>query len=162
MKGFYIDGDEVRITRTDLTSLKLEVYNGKTYCPLEPIRLFPSSGITKYISLVDENGSEVAIIRDLEKLLPESKEAVLECLDEYYIVPKILRILARKEKYGNITWTVETNRGIHAFDILNTSTDIKTLYDGRILIKDSNDNRYEIENVKKLDKSSLNLLKYDM
>ena len=162
MKGFYIDGDEVRITRTDLTSLKLEVYNGNTYCQLEPIRLFPSSGITKYISLVDENGSEVAIIRDIEKLMPESKKAVEECLDEYYIVPKIRRILARKEKYGNITWTVETNRGIHSFDIVNTPTDIKALYDGRILIKDSNDNRYEIENVKKLDKSSLNLLKYDM
>lgn len=162
MKGFYIDGDEARMTRTGLTSLTLEIYGGKTYERLEPIRLFPSSGITKYISLIDETGAEVAIIRDLEKLLPGSREAVEACLDEYYIVPKIKRIVARKEKYGNITWTVETNRGLHSFDILNTSTDIKTLYDGRILIKDANDNRYEISNVDNLDKGSLNLLKYDM
>ena len=40
--------------------------------------------------------------------------------------------------------------------------DIKTLYDGRILVRDSNDNRYEISDVTKLDKESLSFLKFDM
>ena len=57
---------------------------------------------------------------------------------------------------------MDTDRGRHSFLILNTSIDIKTLYDGRILVRDSNDNRYEIEDVHKLDKDSLNLLKFDM
>ena len=70
--------------------------------------------------------------------------------------------MSRVEKYGNITWTVATDRGEHSFAILNTSIDIKTLYDGRILIRDSNDNRYEIEDVNALDKDRLNLLKFDM
>lgn len=138
------------------------MYDGRCFENLEPIRLFPVSGITKYISLTDENGKEVAIIRDLDHLMPDSAEAVRKCLESYYIVPKIKKILSRVEKYGNITWTVDTDRGRHSFSILNTSIDIKTLYDGRILVRDSNDNRYEIEDVHKLDKDSLNLLKFDM
>ncbi|MGN1096197.1 MAG: DUF1854 domain-containing protein [Eubacteriales bacterium] len=162
MTGFFINGDEVKITRTGDTSVDLETYDGRRFENLEPLRLFPVSGITKYISLLDENGKEIAIIRDLERLMPESKKAVSESLASYYIVPKIKKIISRVEKYGNITWTVETDRGVHSFAILNTSIDIKTLYDGRILVRDSNDNRYEIEDVEKLDKDSLNLLKFDM
>ncbi len=162
MIGFFISGDEARITRTANTLVRLEMYDGKCFENLEPIRLFPVSGITKYIALTDENGKEVAIIRDLDHLMPDSAEAVKKCLESYYIVPKIKKILSRVEKYGNITWTVDTDRGKHSFSILNTSIDIKTLYDGRILVRDSNDNRYEIEDVHKLDKDSLNLLKFDM
>lgn len=162
MIGFFINGDEARITKTGNTTVKLEMYDGRSYENLEPLRLFPVSGITKFISLLDENGKEIAIIRDTDNLMRDSKKAVLECLESYYIIPKIKKIISRVEKYGNITWTVATDRGEHSFAILNTSIDIKTLYDGRILIRDSNDNRYEIENVNNLDKDSLNLLKFDM
>lgn len=162
MIGFFIKGDEAKITRTGNTSVSLEMYDGRKFENLEPLRLFPVSGIKKYISLIDETGKEVAIISDMEKLLPESSKAVGECLAQYYIIPKIKKIMLRVEKYGNITWTVDTDRGVHTFSILNTSIDIKTLYDGRILIRDSNDNRYEIEDVTKLDKDSLGWLKFDM
>ncbi|MGM9663947.1 MAG: DUF1854 domain-containing protein [Eubacteriales bacterium] len=162
MIGFFINGDEVKITRTGNVCVRLETYDGRCFENLEPLRLFPVSGITKYISLLDETGKEIAIIRDIDALMPESKKAIRECLESYYIIPKIKKILSRVEKYGNITWTVETDRGRHSFAIQNTSIDIKTLYDGRILVRDSNDNRYEIENVNALDKESLNLLKYDM
>lgn len=57
--------------------------------------------------------------------MPESKKAIQECLESYYIVPKIKKIISRVEKYGNITWTVATDRGEHSFAILNTSIDIK-------------------------------------
>lgn len=162
MIGFFINGDEVKIARTGKVCVRLETYDGRCFENLEPLRLFPVSGITKYISLLDETGKEIAIIRDIDALMPESKKAIRECLESYYIIPKIKKILSRVEKYGNITWTVETDRGRHSFAIQNTSIDIKTLYDGRILVRDSNDNRYEIENVNALDKESLNLLKYDM
>ncbi|MDY5355329.1 MAG: DUF1854 domain-containing protein [Eubacteriales bacterium] len=162
MIGFFISGDEVRIKKTGETTVSLEMYDGRRFENLEPMRLFPVSGITKYISLTDETGKEIAIIRDLDRLMPDSAEAIRACLASYYIVPKIKKILSRVEKYGNITWTVETDRGNHSFSILNTSIDIKTLYDGRILIRDSNDNRYEIEDVHKLDKESLGFLKFDM
>ena len=44
------------------------------------------------------------------------------------------------------------------FEIRNHLTAIKPLYDGRVLIKDANDNRYEIPDIKKLDKRSRRML----
>ncbi|MBE6632931.1 MAG: DUF1854 domain-containing protein [Ruminococcaceae bacterium] len=40
----------------------------------------------------------------------------------------------------------------------NRHSDIKFLYDGRVLIRDTNDNRYEIEDVKALDRRSQRIL----
>ena len=158
MIGFFISGDEARIKKMGETTVSLEMYDGRRFENLEPIRLFPVSGITKYISLTDETGKEIAIIRDIDHLMPESAEAIRSCLASYYIVPKIKKILSRVEKYGNITWTVETDRGICTFEIRNHLTAVKPLYDGRILIKDANDNRYEIPDVRKLDKKSRKMI----
>jgi hypothetical protein len=93
MTGFFINGDEVKIIRTGETLVRLETFDGKVYENLEVLRLFPVSGMMKYISLIDESGKEIAIIRDVESLLPESAQAVRECLDAYYVVPKILKLL---------------------------------------------------------------------
>ena len=48
------------------------------------------------------------------------------------------------EKYGILKWKVKTDRGIKEFDIKNRHHDIKTFYDGRVLVLDSDDNCYEI------------------
>ena len=50
---------------------------------------------------------------------------------------------------------------IVGFDIRNIYRDIKLLYDGRALIRDSDDNRYEIPDIKKLDAKSMSLLALD-
>ena len=129
---------------------------------LEPRRLFPVSGLTKYITLLDENGKEQAIIRNVDALMPDSKNVIKECLQEYYLVPKILKLIDINEKLGMLKWTVETDRGTHTFEIRNRHSDIKMLYDGRVLVKDSNDNRYEITDYKSLDKHSLSLLSSEL
>ena len=73
MARLYIDADEVRITRTGDGTLNVEFYTGEKMENLEPRRLFPSSGRTRYISLVNEENKEQAIIRDLDTLMPESR-----------------------------------------------------------------------------------------
>ena len=113
------------------------------------------------ISLVDADGHEKAIIRDIENLMPDSRKAIEDSLDEYYLIPKISAILERQEKYGILKWTVMTDRGVRSFDIRNIYRDIKLLYDGRALIRDSDDNRYEIPDIKKLDAKSMSLLALD-
>lgn len=154
----YIEGPEVRITAYDKIFLKLEYYSGETFTEIEPRRLFPISGLTKYICLLDNEGNEKAIIRDINTLLPESREAVENCLDEYYMIPKIKRLIKRTDKFKIWHWTVETDKGICTFEIRNSYTAIKILYDGRILIADANDNRYEIPDLYKLDKRSIKLI----
>lgn len=162
MARFYIDSDEARFTKGDFNLVDVELIDGTKWEGLEPKRLFPRSGLTKYISLVDEDGHEKAIIRDLENLMPDSRAVIERSLEEFYLIPKISEILERQEKYGLLKWKVMTDRGVRSFDIRNIYRDIKVLYDGRALIRDSDDNRYEIPDIKKLDQKSLSLLYLDI
>jgi len=158
----YINGDEVRITKVSWNLVDVEYYDGTKTEGLEPRRLFPLSGLTKYITLLDEEGKEHAVIRSLDALMPESRKAVDDCLEEYYLIPKITRLIERQEKFGILKWTVDTDKGVRSFDIRNRHSDIKMLYDGRVLVRDSNDNRYEIPKLADLDKSSLRLLNMEL
>ena len=158
MSRIYINSDEVRFTKSGQCTVDAEFYTGEKFYSLQPRRLFPVSGLTRYITLLDENGVEVAVIRNVDDLMDESREVIKECLEEYYLIPKIIHLLQTSEKYGILKWKVETDRGIKEFDIKNRHHDIKTFYDGRVLVRDSDDNRYEIPDYTKLDKKSIKLL----
>ncbi|MBQ3087682.1 MAG: DUF1854 domain-containing protein [Clostridia bacterium] len=154
----FIEGPEVKLTVNDGIFLDVEFATGESFEMLEPHCLFPISGRNKYIVLLDSEGEQVAIIRDIEQLLPASKEALESCLKEYYMMPRILRFIEMSEKFKIWMWTCETDRGIITFEIRNHITAVKPLYDGRILIKDANDNRYEIPDINQLDKKSRKML----
>ena len=156
--ALFIDGPEARITRTGETEVTLELFSGEIYEGLEPRRLFPMSGLTRYITLLDEELKEKAIIRKLEDLDEASRRAIEECLEEYYMIPKIVEMIDVTEKFGVITWTCRTDRGVRSFRIRSRTNDIKVLYDGRVLIRDSNDNRYEIDDYRTMDKKSRAIL----
>lgn len=158
----YLDGDSVMFSKKDFCLVDAKLYDGTVLENLEARRLFPVSGRTKYITLLDNEGKEQAIIRDVMTLMPESRDIILECLDEYYLVPKIIRLLDVFDKKGTLKWTVETDCGIVEFQIRNRHTDIKVLFDGRVLVRDTNDNRYEIVNHNELDKHSKLLLNNEL
>lgn len=155
----YIDGPEVRITQNDSIFLDVEFYFTKEkFEELEIHRLFPRSGGDRYLSLITHDGEPIAIIRDLSTLDHASAEAVRNALDEYYLIPKIKRFISMSEKFRIWMWTAETDRGIITFEIRNHVYSVKPLYDGRVLIKDADDNRYEIPDINKLDKASRKML----
>lgn len=154
----YIEGPEVKLTPNDKIFVDAEFYSGEKFTELELRRMFPITGLEKYIALVDSEGNEIAVIRNVNDLLPESKTVVENCLKEYYMIPRITRFIKMSEKFEIWMWTAETDKGICTFEIRNHLTAIKPLYDGRVLIKDGNDNRYEIPDVNKLDKKSIKMI----
>ncbi len=154
----YIEGPEVRLTENDKIFVDAEFYTGEKFYELELHRMFPITGLTKYIALMDSEGNEIAVIRDINDLMPESREVVENCLREYYMIPRITKFIKMSEKFKIWMWTAETDKGICTFEIRNHLTAIKPLYDGRVLIKDANDNRYEIPDVNALDKHSKKLI----
>ena len=154
----YIEGPEIRLTENDKIFVDAEFYSGEKFYELELHRMFPITGLTKYIALMDSEGNEIAVIRDINDLMPESREVVENCLREYYMIPRITKFIKMSEKFKIWMWTAETDKGICTFEIRNHLTAIKPLYDGRVLIKDANDNRYEIPNVNALDKHSKKLI----
>ncbi len=155
----YIDGPEVRITRNGDIFLDVEFYfTEEKYEELEAHRLFPKSGSTKCIALMTHDGEQIAIIRDISSLDSDSAAAINNSLKEYYMIPKIKRFITMSDKFQIWMWTVETDHGIITFEIRDHIASVKPLYDGRVLIKDADDNRYEVPDIKKLDKRSRRML----
>lgn len=74
------------------------------------------------------------------------------------MIPKIVEVLQIYDKFGSLKFKVRTERGIVEFRIRSRHSDIKLLRNGRIIIRDSNDNRYEISDFDALDNRSKKLL----
>lgn len=162
MSRHFIDGNEIRITVNDKIFCDVEFFTGEKFCNLEPRRLFPVTGLSEYITFLDENGEEQFILRKLDNMAPDQRELLLNCLEEYYRIPKITRLISRSEKHRIWLWNVETDKGEYTFEIINHIQSMKMFYDKRILIKDGNDNRYEIPNIYEMDKRSQKLILPDM
>ena len=158
----FINGDEIRITVKDKIFCDVEFFSGQKFTDLEPRRLFPVSGHSQYITFLDENGEEQFILRNIENMEESQRNLLLGCLEEYYRIPKITRLISRSEKHKIWLWNVETARGEYTFEIINHIQSMRMFYDKRILIKDGNDNRYEIPNIYEMDKRSQKLILPDM
>lgn len=152
--------DSVTVAENNLVHLTLA--DGTAFENLEPRRLFPVNRPNEYITLLDEEGVEVAVIRALDELSSDSARVVRTSLEDFYLVPQITRIISAVEKYGNFHWSVETDRGYKEFDIRNRNSDIRIYSDGRVRVRDSDDNRYVIDDWQLLDKHSKALLVADM
>ena len=158
MARIYIENDMARFIRKDITHVDMEIFGGDTILDLEPRRLFPLSGKDKYITLLDNKGVERAVIRDLRTLPKESREMIEDCLEEYYLIPKVHTILDIEEKFGVVALITETDKGPARIALRSNLQGLKLLYGGRVLMRDSNDNRYEIPDLAKIDKRSRMLI----
>ena len=151
-----------RITKDENNLVNVVYSSGEKADHLEPRRLFPVSFPDKYITFLDENGTEICVARSIGDLDCDSAKVLKDSLDDYYLVPVITRIIRTETKYGILRWTVETDRGVRSFDIRNRSHDIRSLPDGTIRVRDSNDNRYNIKGIESLDSHSRSLLIADL
>lgn len=158
MARYYVDGKTDKIVRTDLYLVRLEKADGEIIEDLEPKRLFPFTNPEEYVTLITDKRKEVAVIRKLSELSEESRRAIDECFTEIYMIPYITRVNHVEAKFGMLNFDMETDRGPIKFRIRSPHSDIKKLDDGRMLFRDSDDNRYEIRNVDALDKHSLHVL----
>ena len=159
MGRIYIDKYTGKIERTDVYLVRLTIKDGTVIEDLEPRRLFPITKTDMFITLLDKDEREVGFVRDLNELDPDSRRVLEECFSEFYMIPKITQINQCEEKFGSLKWFVETDHGTVAFRIRNRHSDIKLLYGtNRVLVRDSNDNRYEIKDYTKLDAHSQHLL----
>ena len=158
MERLFIDKDMATFVRKDLTLVDVTFADGKVLEKLEPRRLFPISDKTRYIALLDDSGTEQAVIRDLRVLPAEDQKIIEDCLQEYYLVPKISCIRDCKERFDGITLFTDTDHGPANIEIRVLNQGLRMANDYRALIRDVNDNRYEIPDVSRLDKHSRQIL----
>ena len=159
MERLYINRGNGTFARTGLCRVSLTLSDGMVYEDLQPRRLFPYTMPTKYVTLLNADGHEIAVVRDLDELDDGSKTALDAALAEYYLIPEIRRLLAVEDVNGALKWRVLTDRGEIEFRIQNRNSDIKRLRGTRkVLVRDADDNRYLISDHTEMDRHSKHLL----
>lgn len=152
--GRYIATNKDKIIRTDTYLVRVECADGTVFEDLEPRRLFPLSNLNNYITLLDKREKEVVLIKALEDLQDESRQAIEDCFADYYMIPVITEIIDVHDRFGVLKWRVMTDRGEIEFSIKNRHSDIKVFDNKQLFVRDSNDNRY-LGDITKLNKKSL-------
>ena len=143
-----------KIEFADVYYVKITLADGTVYDPVEVRRLFPISDRNNYISLIDSNEKEIAMIRSYEDITPESAAAIMACFEDYYRIPKIHSVSECADSSGMLKITAQTDHGEVTFRVRNRHSDIKVYPKDRVIIRDSSDNRYEIESLAALDRKS--------
>jgi len=121
-------------------------------------RVFPLSIPTDYLSIQASNGEEIAILKDLEAVDPESREMIEQELDRRYFTPGIQRIDLVRAEAGMWHFQVATQRGAADFYVRNWRDSAQEIAPGRWQIHSVDGARFEIVNLEKLDERSRRLL----
>ena len=149
-----LEPERVRITVGVFGDLLLQLDDGELRIEVKVELAFPLTVPEDFIVVRDLDGQEVGVIRRLEELDEVSRQVVAEALESSYFVPVITRVRAIEVEFRIPRWEVETNHGDQSFEISSMRADVRQLPDGRILIRDADGNRYEIQSVRKLDSAS--------
>jgi len=116
-------------------------------------RYFPWSMPEAYISVLDADGREVAMLKTLDGLDDATRTLVEAELKDKVFNPKITRVLKYKREFGISMITAETDRGEVIFQF-NGRHDVRLLSPTRALIQDVDGNTYEVQDFTQLDPAS--------
>ncbi len=116
-------------------------------------RCFPWSLRDEYVSIRDEDGKEIALLRSLDEADPASRRLIDQELREKVFVPKIRRIIRYRAEFDVVYITAETDRGEVTFQI-RSRDDVRVLSPNRAVFSDVDGNVYEVEDLTALDRAS--------
>jgi hypothetical protein len=119
---------------------------------------FPWSDPERYISIRDEEGDEVVLLRDLGELDDASRGAVRRSLAEASFVMEIVAVESVEDEFEVRHWKVTTDAGARSFQ---TKLDEwpREMPDGALLIHDIAGDLYRVADVDALDPASRTLFK---
>ncbi len=122
--------------------------------PVRPVWARPLSGRGREVALLDNQNREVALLPDIAALGPESRALLQKVLGERYLLPRINRILGLRAHLGVLLWSVETDHGRRRFTTKDPESHVTRVGSDTYIIRDITGNRYEIESLSSLDRSS--------
>lgn len=154
----YVEKDISKISLNANKQLNIELVCGEKFEDLTPRKMFPHTKKNLYISLVNQQGKEIVVIKDISNISDDNRETLLQALDNYYFVPKIDSIKASQEKNGIVNIKAATDCGDCEFNVFDIMNNVKLLCDYSVLIRDTNDNRYEIPDIRRFDKKTVESL----
>ena len=152
-----VTADRVTIREDEYHILHVKV-GDEEFSDVRPRRAFPLSSKSDYVSFLTDRDTEVVLLTDPRNLDRTSRKALERALDRVYYTAQILRVDKISEAMGVSMWEVLTNRGYAKFEIVDRQRFIHILPGGRYLITDVDGNRFEIEDISRLDAHSRSLI----
>ncbi len=148
---------ELNLERNAFGQLELRKENGEHFVDVRPVRAFPIQSPDSDISLVLENGEEVAWISQLSDLDHASRGLICAALDGREFMPEISAILSVTSFATPCTWQVATDRGETKF-VLKGDEDIRRIGANSLLIADNHGIHFLIRDMFEIDKHSRKIL----
>jgi hypothetical protein len=149
-----LNPETARLGRDDLRRLVIKTQNGagetETFEDVRLVRSFPLTCPDRWIGVTDSEGRHLGMIAALDQLDEATRALVDEELEKRYFIPTISRVVSFKIKMGVHSWDVISNRGPRRFDVRERD-DYRPLKNNRLIIRDVDGNRYEIEDYLALD-----------
>jgi len=140
---FYAPKDRLRLTVID-----------RSYLSVKPTWIAPLSSPTRYLSLVESKGSEIALISDLEGIPETSLIALKQEIHRRYLAARVNEVTSVRSEFGVSYWSVNTDRGPRDFVTQSLQENAQWLTDTHLILLDVDGNRFEIPDVSALDRAS--------
>lgn len=155
----YVEGRALRASRPEgAIHLRLEIEDVLCIPSARVKRAFPLSKPDGFLSLQGADGKEIAMLRGLDEVEPESRRLLGEELDRRYFTPRIERIDGLRQDAGMWRFSVQTQRGPAEFFVRNWRDSAVEIATNRWQIMSVDGGRFEIENIARLDADSLRLM----
>lgn len=145
------------LERDQYRKLVMTDTDGVSHYDVRPVRAFPIQSPQQGISLVLENGQEVAWIDDMNDLEMKIRDLINEELNGREFMPEISRIVSVTSFATPCTWHVETDRGTTQF-VLKGDEDIRRIGKDSLLIADNHGIQFLIRDMFEIDKHSRKIL----
>ena len=121
-------------------------------------RAFPYDMPDKFISVLDKDGKEYGMIKDISALPAEMQKIINGELKRKYFCPVISKIHTVSAKFGYTYWEAESDMGSLSFSMHDTYRNIAKVGGNRLILTDVDGNRYEIRDYLLLDRKSFRKL----
>jgi len=148
---------QFELIRNPFGKLVLTTSEGVVHEGVSPVRAFPVQAPEDGISLLNNDGKEVAWIDRIADLPAAIGALVSEELSGREFMPEIARINSVTSYATPCTWSVATDRGDTEF-VLRGEEDIRRLTIDTLLITDIHGIHYLIRDLRDLDKHSKKII----
>jgi uncharacterized protein DUF1854 len=154
-----VDPASVKLWREEGGGIALQMNDGDIHRDIRVRRAAPLSDPEHYLVFLDNNGRELAMVCDPRSLRPECQEIVASALEHHYLTSQIVKILSIRIEAEVCYFAVETSRGPREFVIPNLQDGLRLVNERKLLFVDVDGNRFEIDDMERLDRRSVALLR---
>lgn len=150
IKLFHPTSDDLRVCMT--------LSEDRSWVNIKVSLALPFTNPSQYIGLRDSADKQIGMIKNIADLDTESREVLQWEIVRRYFTPQVIGVRTAKEQYGTITWVVDTNHGERRFLVRNIRDNSQVMGANRVILTDTEGNRYEFPSVSDLGSAAQTIL----